>query len=233
MTHAPAIRIAATLALSLASLSALAQQPPDITFVGTSSDNLHVEGRISANTVQQADLQETLADGTLHNHFLLAPNGQFGIIGSWHVQVGTRSIGSYDEGYEHAGDIRVGPDVDAYLGSDGHSRLTLAWDLYPLCHGGCSAHDTIRLDLQSTDASLFASSIDASTFQRYTSGSGFVSSWSQYGGGPDEPVTYYDEARFTLTAVPEPQSWTLALMGLAGIASVKARRQAAKRRGEA
>lgn len=218
--------VAVALALAGLSCSAMAQ-PQDITFVGTSSDGLPVTGSISANTTQQPILQETLADGTLHNRFLLAPNGQFGITGAWNVKVGSRTIGSYVEAYEHAGDIATGPVVDAYLTSDGHSRLALAWEASPQCHGGCQSLDKIQLNLASTDGSLFGGQLDAGTFQRYTSGSGFVSSWSQYGLGPDEPVTYYDETRFTLSAVPEPGT---ALLALAGLAAVALARSSARRR---
>lgn len=212
MAHS-SVRIAAAVALALASFSSIAQ---DITFSGISSDGLPVQGSISANTTQQASLQETLADGTRHNRFLLYPNGQFGIEGSWLVQVGAKAIGAYVEAYEHAGDIPIGPVVDAYLTPDGRSSLSLAWQAYPSCHGGCITTARIRLDLASGDGSLFGSSIDSGVFQRYASGSGFVSTLSEYGG--QEPFTYRAESHFTLSAVPEPQSWLTAAIGLAGVA---------------
>lgn len=222
MAHAT-IRMTAALALTLVSLSSMAQ---DITFAGTSSDGLAVQGSISANTTQQASLHETLADGTLHNRFLLYPNGQFGIVGAWSVNVGaSETIGAYVEGYEHAGDTPIGPIVDAYLTPDGHSSLSLAWKAYPQCHGGCTTVSRIQLDLASTTGSLFGNSIDASVFQRYTSGSGFVSTVSEYGG--PTPFTYVAESHFVLSAVPEPQTAWLALTGLGALA-VAARSRATR-----
>lgn len=211
MNHAW-IRTVAAWALALAAPWALGQTRVDL--AGTSTDGLAVSGHVDANFSATATLQETLADGTLHNRFTLLANGVFDLMAGWQIQVGPSThFYAFDEDYAY---VTVGgPQVDAYLTPDGRSALSFDWAVQSPCHGGCISTGTLHLELSSTTGSLFGAQIDSSVFSRYTAGSGRVTDVYQYFG--PEGGTTARESSFTLSAVPEPHTTLLAVLGLVAV----------------
>jgi len=195
-----------------------------VDLVGTSSDGLAVTGHIDANFSATASLQETLADGTLHNHFTLLANGPFDSLAGWNIWVGP-SLGfhAFDDGYAY--NTLTGPEVDAYLSPDGRSSLRFDWAVRSPCHGGCIDTGTLHLELHSDTGSLFGAQLDSSVFSRYTAGTGHVTDVVEYFAPPG---TYTKQRSFTLSAVPEPQTTLLGALGLGVVLLASRRGQAAR-----
>lgn len=211
MNHA-GVRTAVAWALALAAPWATGQTRVDL--AGTSTDGLAVSGHIDANFSATASLQETLADGTLHNRFTLLANGVIDFMAGWQIQVGP-GLGFYAfaEGYPY--DPSGAPQVDVYLTPDGRSTLHFDWAVQSPCHGGCISNGTLHLDLSSDTGSLFGAQIDSGVFSRYTAGTGRVTDVYQYFG--PEGGTYAKERSFTLSAVPEPHTALLGVLGLIAV----------------
>lgn len=184
-----------------------------------------VAGTISADFSSAPLLTETLADGRQHKQFSMDPV-EFGIEGRFSVVLNgdvANGLGGYFEGYEHGGGMQdIGPKVNSYLTADGRSSLVLDWTIDSACHGGCSAWQTIHLELFSDNASLFKDRVDDALFHQYTTGHGFATSDARYADG----TSYHTESNFQLSAVPEASTLLLAMIGGAAMLwAVPARRR--------
>jgi hypothetical protein len=217
------LRLSVAFAMAAGTSTALAE---GLIFNGATSDGVAVSAGFNINIAATPFLSDTLSDGTLHNRFQLSPNGITGISGGWRLDVGSKIAAYY--GYEdlyYLGVYWGGPVVDVYLHPDGHSSLTLDWATALECHGGCSQSSKIHLDLSSSTGGLFTNAITSSVFSQYTSGSGTANWYETYTiEGP--PISNDRSISFTLSAVPEPQTLTMALAGLVAVAGALRRRVA-------
>lgn len=171
-------------------------------------------------------VDETLADGTLHRSFFLTFSTYQSPFypSSWTLGSGGSKI---DAILDPTGDASSGFNVDQYLYTDGHSRLSYNTGniVYPARHAWQETTLAFKLDCACND--LFTSKITSDTFAKYDtiSGKGFYGSYFYYDEGITDTIAE-KHISFATTAVPEPG--TVSLM-MAGVGLIGARRWAARK----